>query len=70
MREISLDEARTIAEAKGLKPGRVKGTRELEFTRGGNARVDVLDWTEFESALRERNLSVHESGGFLKIMRK
>ncbi len=70
MREVSFDAVKEIAAKKGLKPGKVRGTQELQITKGVNARVEVIDWTEFEKLLRERGLTVRESGGFMKIMRK
>ena len=70
MREINIEEAKRIAAQKGLKPGKVKGTSELELTKGTSPRVEVIDWAEFESIMSQKNLSIHESGGFLKIMKK
>jgi hypothetical protein len=65
---ISLNEARQIASKKGLKPARVKGTEKVQFTKGRNANVQPVDWTEFETLLSKRHLGVYESGGFMKIM--
>ena len=65
---ISLNEARQIASKKGLKPARVKGTEKVQFTKGRNANVEPVDWTEFETLLSKRHLGVYESGGFMKIM--
>jgi len=70
LREIGFDEARQIAELKGLQPGRVRGTEQVRFTRGENERVEVIDWTSFEDTVRRRNLGIYESGGFMKLMRK
>ena len=39
MEQISLDKAKEIAKKKGLKPGRVKGTNGIQFTKGSNARL-------------------------------
>jgi hypothetical protein len=70
MEEISIDKAKTIASKKGLKPGRVKGTQGIQFTKGKNDRLEVIDWTEFEKTLKTRRLAVYESGGWMKIMKK
>ena len=70
MEEISLDRARTIAKRKGLKPGRVKGTNGVQFTKGRNPRLETIDWDEFASTLKKRRLAVYESGGWMKIMKK
>ncbi len=70
MNKIAVAEARKIAEKKKLKPGKVRGTTGIQFTRGKNPRIEVIGWEEFEEHLRVRRLSVYESGGFLKVMRK
>ncbi|MCX6657891.1 MAG: hypothetical protein NTY62_04290 [Euryarchaeota archaeon] len=36
MKPISLDRAKEIATEKNLRPGKVRGTTEVEFTRGGS----------------------------------
>ena len=70
MEAISVARARQIATKKGLKPGRVKGTHGVQFTKGKNARLEVIDWDDFESTLNKRKLCVYESGGWMKIMKK
>ncbi len=70
MEQISIDEAKKIAGKKGLKPGRVKGTQGIQFTKGKNDRLEVIDWDEFEKTLKTRRLAVYESGGWMKIMKK
>jgi len=70
MRQISVTEAKKIADKKGLKPGQVKGTSGIQFTKGKNARLDLISWDEFESILGKRKLAVYESGGWMKIMKK
>jgi hypothetical protein len=57
MEPISLDKARTIAGKKSLKPGRVKGTDGIQFTKGGNSRLEIIGWEEFEKTLGKRNLA-------------
>lgn len=69
MEKISVAEAKKIAERKKLKPGKVKGTTGIQFTRGKNARIEVTTWEEFEALLRKRRLAIFESEGFLKVMK-
>jgi hypothetical protein len=69
MERIDLEKAKTIAKNKGLKPGKVKGTSGIQFTKGKNNRLDVIDWAEFEKILKERKLAIYESGGWMKIMK-
>ena len=63
-----MEKAKKIADNKGLKPGRVKGTDGVQFTKGKNQRLDVITWDEFEAALKKRKLAIYESGGWMKIM--
>lgn len=70
MTKIDLSKAKQIAKSKDLKPGKVAGTSGVQFTKGNNKRLQVIDWGEFESALNERNLAVYESNGWMKIMKK
>ncbi|MBP5685912.1 MAG: hypothetical protein J6W72_05760 [Candidatus Methanomethylophilaceae archaeon] len=70
MERIDLEKAKTIAKNKGLKPGKVKGTSGIQFTKGKNDRIEVITWDEFEKALKKRGLAVYESGGWMKIMKK
>ncbi len=68
MEPINLKKAQAIAKNKGLKPGKVKGTEGVQFTKGNNNRLDVITWEEFESILAKRGLAIYESGGWMKIM--
>ena len=70
MEKISLVKAKEIAKKKGLKPGRVKGTEGVQFTKGNNDRLEIISWDEFEKTIAKRKLSVYESGGWMKIMKK
>ncbi|MEW5760627.1 MAG: hypothetical protein AB1779_07660 [Candidatus Thermoplasmatota archaeon] len=70
MKTISVEEAKKIASKKGLKPGRVKGTDGIQFTKGRNARLETIDWDEFEKTLKQKKLAIYESGGWMKIMKK
>jgi hypothetical protein len=69
MERIDLEKAKVIAKNKGLKPGKVKGTSGIQFTKGKNNRLDVIEWSEFEDILKARNLAIYESGGWMKIMK-
>ncbi len=70
MEAISVDKAIDIAKRKGLKPGRVKGTKDVQFTKGKNPRLEIIDWDEFKNTLGSRKLQVYESGGWMKIMKQ
>jgi len=70
MEPISVDRAIELAKKKGLKPGRVKGTDGVQFTKGRNSRLEVIDWDEFKTTVSKRRLQVYESGGWMKIMKK
>ena len=70
MEPISVDRAIQISKRKGLKPGRVKGTNGIQFTKGRNRRLEIIDWDEFKKTLSKRRLQVYESGGWMKIMKK
>jgi hypothetical protein len=70
MEAISVDKAMEIAKKKGIKPGRVKGTNGIQFTKGRNSRLEIIDWDEFKTTLGKRRLAVYESGGWMKIMKK
>ena len=69
MEKIDFAKAKKIALNKGLKPGKVKGTDGIQFTKGDNQRLDVISWEEFEQKLKDRKLAVYESGGWMKIMK-
>ncbi len=70
MEPISAERAIEIARRKGLVPGKVKGTNGIQFTKGRNARLEVISWDEFKRLLESRGLQVFESGGWMKIMKK
>lgn len=70
MQEISVEKAKNIASKKGLKPGKVKGTNGVQFTKGDNPRLQTIDWDEFQTTLDKHKLSVYESGGWMKIMKR
>jgi len=70
MEPISVEKAMEIAKKKGIKPGRVKGTNGIQFTKGRNSRLEIIDWDEFKTTLGKRRLAVYESGGWMKIMKK
>lgn len=76
LEKIDSKEVRAICEKQRLKPGRVKKTEGIQFTRGRNSNIEILDWNEFEEALRIRRLAVYASKPnkkgtkFMKIMKK
>lgn len=70
MQKITVERAKSIASRKGLKPGKVRGTNGIQFTKGNNPRLQTIDWDEFEKTLTSHGLAVYESGGWMKIMKK
>ena len=70
MEAIGIEVAIEKAKKKGLRPGRVRGTDGIQFTKGRNDRIEVIGWDEFRSTIQERELEVYESSGFMKIMKK
>lgn len=70
MQEVSVEKAKEIAISKNLRPGRVKGTAGIQFTRGNNNRLEVIDWDEFGRIIRDNNLCIFESNGWMKIMKR
>lgn len=70
MEPISVESAIEKAKKKGLKPGRVKGTQGIQFTKGRNNRLEVISWDEFRDTLAKRRLQVFESAGWMKIMKR
>ena len=70
MEPVGIEAAIEKAKKKGLRPGRVKGTDGIQFTKGRNNRIEVITWEEFRDTLANRKLEVFESGGFMKIMKR
>jgi hypothetical protein len=70
MEPVSVESAIEKAKKKGLKPGRVKGTQGIQFTKGRSKRIEVIGWDEFRETLKERKLQVYQSGGSMKIMKR
>ncbi|MGC8581175.1 MAG: hypothetical protein ACP5RS_00200 [Thermoplasmata archaeon] len=73
MNKITIEDAKKIAEKKGLLPGKVKGTDGVQFTKKNSEakeRIEVISWDEFEKLLNKKKLAIYESGGFMKIMKK
>ena len=69
MEPINIEKAMAIAKKKGIKPGRVKGTNGIQFTKGRNPRLETVGWDEFKATLAKRKLAGYESGGWMKIMK-
>ena len=68
MERIDLEKAKVIAKNKGLKPGKVKGTTGIQFTKGKNNRLDVIEWAEFESILKERKITDETSAALKEVL--
>jgi len=65
--EISVKEAIKIAKKKNLKPAEVIDTDIIQFTKGNNPRLEEISWEEFERKIKEKNLSIIEYKGYMKI---
>ena len=70
MEPISVESAIEKAKKKGLKPGRVRGTEGIQFTKGRNNQIQGISWDQFRETLSKRRLQVFESGGWMKIMKR
>ena len=70
MEPVSIERAIEKAKKKGLRPGRVKGTEGIRFTKGRSKQIEVMSWGEFRKTLKERNLQVYESAGAMRIKKR
>ncbi len=70
MEPVSVESAIEKAKKKGLRPGRVKGTQGIQFTKSRSKQIEILTWGEFRKTLKERKLQVYESGGSMKILKR
>lgn len=70
MEPVSVESAIEKTKKKGLRPGRVKGTDGIQFTKGRNNQIEVISWDEFRKTLKEQKLQVYESSGSMKIMKR
>jgi len=64
---ISVEEAKKISEEHNLKPGVVKGTDILQFTKGNSENIEVINWKDFKSILNRKELKIYEYNGWMKI---
>ncbi len=70
MEPVGVESAIEKAKKKGLRAGRVKGTDEIQFTKGRSKKVELISWNEFRNTLREGRLQVYESSGSMKVMKR
>ena len=63
MERIDIKKAQAIAKNKGLKPGKVKGTDGVQFTKGKNDRLDVITWSSRASSPRGSSRSTNPAAG-------
>jgi len=68
MEKITIDKVKALAEKKGLRPAKLKGTTGISLTKG-NPKMDPITWEEFETALTNKGLAVYENRGWMKIMK-
>lgn len=69
MEKIDIKKAQTIAKKKGLSPARVKGTKGIQFSKGGNDKLETITWDEFGAILSEKGLAIYEDAGFMRLMK-
>lgn len=71
MHKYTMAEVKKWCEEKGLKPGRVKGTKgRIYITSGDSETIETIDWPEFEQFLKEKSLSVWGTDeGWMKIFK-
>ena len=69
MAKIDIKKAQTIAKKKGLNPSKVKDRKAIQFTKGGNDRLQVITWEEFEAIMNEKGLAIYEDAGFMRLMK-
>lgn len=67
MKKITIEEAKKLAESKGLKPARLKGTDIVYFVRDYGTRYAPLSWEELETMVKESGGEIYESNGWIKI---
>jgi len=70
LEKISLEKAKELAEKANVKPGKVKGTDILRFTKGQSENIETISWEEFAKILAKNKLAVYASGTWMKIMRE
>jgi hypothetical protein len=68
-RTLTIDEAKRIATEQGLTPGRMKRSKDIEFSRFDTPGVKIIGWSEFERVVLLEKLSIIESSGYLKLVR-
>jgi hypothetical protein len=67
LKRITLEEAKKLAERRGLKPARLKGTEIISFVRDYGTRYAPLSWEELEKLVKENEGEIYESNGWIKI---
>lgn len=70
LEKISLEKAKELAEKANVKPGKVKGTEILRFTKDASENIELISWEEFAQILSKNKLAVYASGSWMKIMRE
>ncbi len=68
MEPVSVESAIEKAKKRGLRPGCIKGTNGIQFTKGRNKQIEVISLDEFRKTLKDQKLQVYESSGSMKII--
>jgi hypothetical protein len=70
LEKVTIEKAKELANKANVKPGKVKGTEILRFTKAESQNIEVITWEEFENILKKNKLAVYASGSWMKIMRE
>ena len=68
MKEITIEEAKKVAERRSLKPARLKGTEILNFVKDPAGRYEEISWQELEALVKKHDRRINEDNGWLKIL--
>lgn len=68
MKRITFEEARKIAESKGLKPARLKGTEVISFVKDYGTGYIPLTWDEVKKLIEENGSELYDNNGWIRIV--
>ena len=61
MKEITIDERKTLAKQYDLHVCRIKGSEVLQLRQNPSDKYEDISWEEFEAALQEKDLAVYKA---------
>jgi hypothetical protein len=68
MRKITFEEAKALAESKGLKPTRLKGAEVISFVRDYGTRYAPISWDEVKRIVEESGGEFYDNNGWIRIV--